>query len=180
VLHVRAVRSAKIDGPRTAFLRQRRLSDFLVWPEIVVQYGVLVLPLASGALGVLVLAGDERPHRGWLLVIAAVLSLLIYAAATILQRRVLGLNQVASEESELRWEEALRASTLRDLAGVMMMTCWLMGGVVAVSFDWPDGLPSYVQPVTYILFGGGIVAIGVVKLMSGTKWGLRRSQRVIG
>jgi hypothetical protein len=180
VLRFRAVRSARTDGPRTASLRQRRLSDFLVWPEIVIQYGVLVLPLASVALGVLVLTGDEEPRRGWLLVAAGALSLLIYVAATILQRRVLGLNQVASEESELRWEEALRASTLRDLADVMMLTCWLMGGVVAVSFDWPDGLPSFVQPVTYVLFGGGIVAMGVAKLMSGTKWGLRRSQRVIG
>jgi hypothetical protein len=179
-LHFRAVRAARPSGPRTASLRQRKLADFLVWPEIVAQYAVLVLPLTAGWLGVQVLTGDDRPERGWLLIGAAAVALAIYLVASVLQLRVLRLSQAATQESELRWEEAMRAATLRELSEVMTWTCWFLGAGAALSFELPRGLPSFLGPLTIVLFGLGFVVMGVAQVLGATKWGLRRSQRAFG
>lgn len=180
VFHFRAVRAARRDGPRLARLGPRRLRDYLIWPEIVAQYGELVLPLATAAVGVLVLTGQDEPRIGWALVGAGVAGLLICGIAHVLQRRVLALSQSASGESELRWAEALRAATLRELSQTMMWACWFLGGATIVAADLPAGLPSFVEPLSYGLFCGGIAVLVGAQLSGSGKWGLRRSQRAIG
>ena len=179
-LHFRAVRAARQDGPRLAALGHRRLRDYLIWPEIVFQYGVLVLPLATACLGVLVLARYDDPGVGWTLIGVGLVCLAICAVALVLQQRVLHLSQPASGEDALRWEEALRASTLRDLSEVMMWACWLLGGAAVITADLPAEMPAFIEPLTYILFGGGIVGMLVAQTLASGKWGLRQSQRAIG
>ena len=144
------------------------------------QYGVLILPLATAGLGVVVLARYDEAGVGWTLIGVGVVCLLICAFALVLQQRVLHLSQAASEESALRWEEALRASTLRDLSEVMMWACWLLGGAAIITADLPAGLPAFVEPLMYVLFGGGIVGMLVAQTSASGKWGLWRSQRAIG
>lgn len=178
--HLRAVRAAHREGPRLARLGQRRLRDYLIWPEIIAQYGELVLPLAATAIGVLVLTGHDDPKVGWTLVGVGVACLLICAIALVLQRKVLQLSQAASEESQLRWDEALRAATLRELSEMMMWACWLLGGAAIILADLPSGLPSFVEPLGLVLFCGGIAVLVVAQLSGSGKWGLRRSQRAIG
>jgi hypothetical protein len=180
VFHFRAVRAARRDGPRLARLGQRRLRDYLIWPEIVAQYGELVLPLVTAGVGALVLTGQDEPRIGWALVGAGVACLLICGIAHVLQRKVLALSQAASGESELRWAEALRAATLRDLSEMMMWACWLLGGATIIAVDLPSGLPTFVEPLSYVLFCGGIVVLVGARLSGAGKWGLRRSQRAIG
>lgn len=179
VVHLRAVRGARRDGPRLASLGQRRLRDYLIWPEIIAQYGQLLLPLITAAIGVLVLTRHDL-RIGWTLVGVGVACLLVCAIAVVLQRKVLELSQPASGESELRWQEALRAATLRELSGMMMWICWSLGGVAIVSADLPPGLPSYIEPITLVLFCGGIAVLSAAQLAGAGKWGLRRSQRAIG
>lgn len=178
-VHLRTVRAARREGPRLARLGQRRLRDYLVWPEIAGQYVALVLPVAAVAIGVLVLVDHDDPRIGWTLAGVPVVGLLISAAALVLQRRVLRLSQSAGGESELRWEEAMRAATLRDLGEVIIWSCWLLGGGTAVSVSLPAGMPSFAEPLTLVLFCGGVVVMGMAALASG-KWGLRRSQRALG
>jgi len=180
VVHIRAVRAARREGPRLATLGQRRLRDYLVWPEIIAQYGELVLPLATAAIGVLVLARHDAPRVGWSLVGAGVACLVVCAIALVLQRKVLALSQPASGESELRWDEALRAATLRELSEMMMWACWILGGATVISADLPSGLPSFVEPLANVLFCGGIAVLSAAQLSAAGKWGLRRSQRAIG
>lgn len=179
-LHGRAIRTAGQEGPRLARLGQRRLRDYLIWPELVAQYAVLVLPVATAVIGVVVLAGYDDPRTGWTLVGVAVPCLLICGFVLVLQRRVLELSQPAAGESELRWEEALRAATLRDLSETMMWAAWLLGGGAIITVDLPSRLPSFVEPLSYVLFGGGIAVLAVAQLSSSGKWGLRRSQRALG
>jgi hypothetical protein len=179
-MHFKAVGAARNAGPRAASLRPRRLGDFLVWPEIVVQYGALVLPLAAIWLGVLVVVGGDRPNRGWLLIGAAAVAVVIYVIAFVLQARVLRLSQAATGEEELRWEEAMRAATLRELSEVMTWSCWFLGAGAAISFDDPGSVPSFVEPLIFVLFGLGFVVMGVAQVAGTTKWGLRRSQHAFG
>ncbi|MGC4938292.1 hypothetical protein [Kribbella sp. DT2] len=179
-MHFKTVGDARKAGPRTASLRPRRLTDFLVWPEVVVQYGALVLPLAAVWLGVMVAAGDDRPSRGWALLGAAAVALAIYVTALALQARVLRLSQAATGEPELRWEEAMRAATLRELSEVMTWSCWFLGAGAAISFEYPRSVPSFVEPIMLALFAVGVVVMGVAQVSGSTKWGLRRSQRAFG
>ncbi len=179
-MHFKSVSAARTAGPRAASLRPRRLTDFLVWPEVVVQYGALVLPLAAVWLGVLVVTGGERPGRGWALLGGAAVALAIYLIALVLQSRVLRLSQAATGELELRWEEAMRAATLRELSEVMTWSCWFLGAGAAISFDYPASVPSFVEPLMLVLFGLGVVVMGVAQVLGATKWGLRRSQRAFG
>lgn len=179
-MHFKAVAAARKAGPRTASLRPRRLADFLVWPEIAVQYGALVLPAAAIWLGVLVVTGDDSPRRGWVLLGAAAVALGIYGIALMLQARVLRLSQAATGEDELRWEEAMRAATLRELREVMTWSCWFLGAGAAISFEYPASVPSFVEPLMLVLFVVGVVVVGVAQMLGATKWGLRRSQRAFG
>jgi hypothetical protein len=180
VLHYRTVRATRPQGPRLASLGQRRLRDYLVWPEIACQYVAVVLPLATAGVGIVVLTTADDPRTGWTLIGIALGCLLVCVAGTILQRKVLALPQPASGESELRWEEALRAATLRDLSELMVWVCWLLGGAAVITVDLPSGLPAFVEPLSYVLFGGGIAVLAVTTLSSAGKWGLRRSQRALG
>lgn len=180
VFHLHAIRTARPEGPRLASLGQRRLRDYLLWPEIVAQYGVLALPLTTAAVGVLVLTGQDASTTGWALVGAGVASMLVCAIAHVLQRKMLAVSQAVSGESELRWAEALRAATLRELGGLMMWACWCLGGVVIISVDLPSRLPAFVESLGYVLCGGGIVVLVVAQASASGKWGLRRSQRAIG
>jgi hypothetical protein len=177
VLQFRAVRAARADGPRTASLRQRMMVDFQSWPELVAQFGSMLLPVVTGGLGVLVLTGDHNASRGWLLVIPSIAAVAIAAIAVVLQIRLVRLSQVATEEAELRWEEALRAASVRELASIITWTCWILGASVAFSFEWPSGTPGFVEPLTYGLVVGGLLLMSVGGLIATSSWGLRWPQK---
>ena len=60
------------------------------------------------------------------------------AADEVLARRLLARPQVAASQTELAWDDALRARTLRDMVGVPLMTGYL--ALVALVGALADGL----------------------------------------
>ncbi|MDX6240432.1 MAG: hypothetical protein QOG10_5252 [Kribbellaceae bacterium] len=183
IAHFNMLRSGRAGGPRAASLRQRRLLDFLTPAEVAVQYGLLTLPLLTGVLGVLTLAGDDHPQRGWALIAAAAGAVLIVAGSAALQRWALRASQPSGGEVELRWEEATRAAMLRDLSAVAVGSSWALGGLTGYSaaIDWPGRYPGFVVSLAIGLYLLGTLALAWVVLASaiGRKT-LSRSQQVIG
>jgi hypothetical protein len=153
------------------------LADYLTRREIVAQYVLLVLPLLAIALGVLVLAtADEQAARGWTLVIPAVVAMPLVALACYLQHRILALNEPAAGVDELRWQEALRADALREMAKIVIGVGWLFGTFAILVFDWPPGVPAFAAPVAWVLFAVGLVFQNVIWLAVDSSGALRRSQ----
>ncbi|MFD7161657.1 hypothetical protein ACFV9C_44230 [Kribbella sp. NPDC059898] len=175
----RIVRSAG-GGQRAAALRPRRLADYLSPLEIAIQYSCLVLPLVGIGMGVVVLGTAEHPARGWILVVSGLVAVPSWALGLLLQRRALQVNQPAGDKAELLWQEALRASTLRDLGASVLTICWLLGAAFPMSFDWPPDAPHFVQrlaPVLFLVAAAMLFARGVV---AASRRGLGRVQRIAG
>lgn len=176
----RTVRASRSDGPRTATLRPRRLSDYLSPVEIAVHYGVVVVPLIAVGLGIIVLGSADRPERGWILIVSGLAGVVLWGAGLVLQRMALRVNQASGGQAELHWQEALRAATLRDLGGAVITVSWLLGASMPLSFDWPRDAPGFVEPLSLALFVASLGLIGLVSLVSVSRRGLRRVQRVAG
>ncbi|WP_433159186.1 hypothetical protein [Kribbella sp. CA-247076] len=164
-----AVRNARADEPRAAALRPRRLVDYLSAFEIWLQYGLLAVPLLAAVLGLFALHSG-----GWTLVAGGLVAVPMAAAAFYLQRLSLLLRQSATDAAGLQWQEAFRAVTLRDLGLAGMTISWLLGAAAALSFEWPDDVPGFVQPATYVLFLGSTLLIVASLVVSVSRRGLRR------
>ena len=161
-------------GPRAAALRPRRLMDYLSGFEIAIQYGLVAVPLLTAGLGILVLTTADHPGRGWRLVVGGVAAVPLAAVAFFLQRLSLRASHPVGRESELRWREAFRAAMLRDLGMAGIAVSWVLGAAAALSFDWPDDVPGFVEPLTSVVFLGSTF-LGVASvLVAMSKHGLRR------
>jgi hypothetical protein len=179
-LSYRTVRASRTDGPRMAALRPRRLSDYLSPIEIGIHYGSIVLPLAAIGLGIVVLGSNDKPVRGWILIGSGLAAIPLCAVGAALQRMALRVNQPSGREAELHWQEALRATTLRDLGSSMVTVSWLLGASIPMSFQWPADVPAFAEPLSEVLF---LVAVGLMCVMWGvaaSRRGLQRVQRVVG
>lgn len=176
----RTVRASQGVGPRTAALRPRRLSDYLSPVEIAIHHGAVAVPLIAAGLGVVVLGSADHPERGWILVISGLLAVPLCAAGLLLQRMALGVHQPSGREAELRWQEALRATTLRDLGSAVVTVSWLLGAAIPLAFEWPHDVPGFVGPLDLVLFGVSLLAVVVVSLVALSRRGLQRVQRVVG
>ncbi|MEV5967709.1 hypothetical protein AB0L70_38435 [Kribbella sp. NPDC051952] len=179
-LSYRTVRASRIDGPRMAALRPRRLSDYLSPIEIAIHYGSLVLPLVAVGLGIVVLGSNDKPVRGWILIGSGLAAVPLWAVGAALQRMALRVNQPSGRQAELHWQEALRATTLRDLGSSMITVSWLLGASIPMSFQWPADAPAFAEPLSEVLF---LVAVGLMCVMWGvaaSRRGLQRVQRVVG
>lgn len=174
----RSVRAAGSDGPRAAALRPRQLSDYLSPIEIAIHRGVVLLPLAAVGLGVVVLSGSDHPASGWILVVSGLIAVPLWMAGLWLQQLALRINQSSGGESELRWQEALRAATLRDLGAAVATVSWLLGASVPLSFQWPSDVPGFVEPVASGLFVVAMAAMCVIWGIAASRRGLQRVQRV--
>ncbi|MEV8376350.1 hypothetical protein AB0P21_26645 [Kribbella sp. NPDC056861] len=181
IVHSRAVRAVRPAGSRTATLRQRQLADYLTRFEIVGQYAMLVFPLLALVLGVLILVtADDHQARGLVLAIPALAMIPFAVLGVHLQRQILHLNQPASGEPDLRWQEALRAKALRDMGNILGGAGWLFGSASVLSFDWPAGLPAFIEPLGWVMFVAGTGLWALILFTGESKWGLRRSQEAIG
>jgi hypothetical protein len=179
-LSYRTVRASRTDGPRMAALRPRRLRDYLSPIEIAIHYGAIVLPLAAIGLGILVLGSNDHPARGWILIGSGSAAVPLWASGLLLQRMALRVNQPSGREAELRWQEAMRATTLRDLGSSAITVSWLLGASIPMSFQWPSDVPGFAEPLSVVLF---VVAVGLMCVMwavAASRPGLRRVQRVVG
>ncbi|GAB3954343.1 hypothetical protein GCM10029976_096430 [Kribbella albertanoniae] len=175
----RAVRRSKVDGPRTATLRPRRLGDYLTPVETAIHYGVVAIPLVCIGLGVGVLSSDNRPARGWLLVASGSVAVLLWGAGIALERMALRVSQSSGRPAQLLWQEAYRAATLRDLGTAIITVSWLLGASVPSSFDW-RGHPMYFWDVAFGVFLVSMVLMLVNSWIPMTPWALRRVRRVVG
>jgi len=176
----RTVRASRADGPRLAALRPRRLSDYLSPIEIAIYQGCVVVPLVGAALGLVVLGTNDHPARGWILIASGLAGVVVWAIGLLLTRTVLGVNQSSGREAELRWQEALRATTLRDIGSAVLTVSWLLGAAMPTSFDWPSDVPGYVEPLATVLF---LVSVGLwctALMVAASRRGLQRVQRVAG
>jgi hypothetical protein len=179
-LSYRTVRASRSDGRRTAALRPRRLSDYLSPIEIAIHYGAIVLPLVAIGLGIVVLGSNDHPARGWILIGSGLAAVPLWGTGVLLQRAALRVNQPSGREAELRWQEALRATTLRDLGSSMITVSWLLGASIPMSFQWPSDAPAFAEPLSVVLF---VVAVGLLCVMwtvAASRRGLRRVDRVVG
>jgi hypothetical protein len=176
----KTVRMTRHDGPRTAALRPRRVADYLSPIELAIGYGAVLLPLVAVAMGAVVLGSNDHPARGWILVASGVAAVPLWGMGIFLQRKALGVNQQSSGADELRWQETLRATTLRDIASSGLTVCWLLGASVPMSFQWPSDAPGFLSPMATVLF---LVSVGML-ILSGVvgRSGrvLRRAQQVAG
>ncbi|WP_425829646.1 hypothetical protein [Kribbella sp. DT2] len=174
----RSVLAARAGGPRTAALRPRQLSDYLSPIEIAIHRGAVLLPLAAVGLGVVVLAGSDHPASGWILIASGLIAVPLWVVGLWLQQLALRVNQASGGEVELRWQEALRAATLRDLGSAVVTVSWLLGASVPMSFQWPSDIPGFVEPATTGLFLVAIAALCVIWTIAASRRGLQRVQRV--
>ncbi|MBB5836127.1 hypothetical protein [Kribbella italica] len=174
----RSVLAVRDDGPRIAALRQRRLTDYLSPVEVAVHYSAVLLPLVAVALGLVVLGSDDHPSSGWILIVSGLMAVPLCVAGLWLQRLALEVNQTSSGEAELRWQEALRAATLRDLGVGVVSVSWLLGASVPLSFEWPSDVPGFVEPIAAGLFVLAMAALCVVWSIAASRRGLQRAQRV--
>ncbi|MGW7681099.1 hypothetical protein ACWGID_10195 [Kribbella sp. NPDC054772] len=177
----RTVRLSRANGPRMAALRPRQLVDYLGPIEIAIQYAVVVLPLVTIGLGGLVVLGsDDHPARGWILIGSGLAAVPLWGCGLLLQRKALQVSQSSSRDAELHWQEAMRATTLRDLGSSAVTVCWLLGAGIPMSFEWPSDIPGFVDPLVSVLF---LVAVGffsVTSMAASSRSGLQRVQRVAG
>jgi hypothetical protein len=174
----RSVLAARTDGPRAAALRPRQLDDYLSPIEIAVHRGAVVLPLAAVGLGVVVLGGSDHPASGWILVASGLIAVPLCVAGLWLQQLALRVNQSSGGEVELRWQEALRAATLRDLGTAIVTVSWLLGTSVPLSFEWPSDVPGFVEPVAMVLFAVATAALCLIWGIAASRRGLQRIHRV--
>jgi hypothetical protein len=174
----RSVLAARTGGPRTAALRPRQLSDYLSPIEIAIHRGAVLLPLAAVGLGVVVLIGSDHPASGWILIASGLIAVPLWVVGLWLQQLALRVNQDSRGEIELRWQEALRAATLRDLGSAVVTVSWLLGAGVPMSFQWPSDIPGFVEPVTTGLFLVAMAALCVIWSVAASRRGLQRVQRV--
>jgi hypothetical protein len=176
----KTVRMTRLDGPRTAVLRPRRVGDYLSPIELAIEYGAVLLPLVAVAMGAVVLGSNDHPARGWILVASGVAAVPLWGMGIFLQRKALEVNQQSSGVDELRWQETLRATTLREIASSGLTVCWLLGATVPMSFQWPSDAPGFLSPLATVLF---LVSVGML-ILSGVvgRSGrvLRRAQQVAG
>ncbi|MFF1820068.1 hypothetical protein ACFVWG_22385 [Kribbella sp. NPDC058245] len=176
----RAVRLARVDGLRAAALRQRKLSDYLNPIEIGVSSVIVAVPVVCIGLGVMVLRGADRPARGWVLIASGVTAVLLWSGGLVLQRLALGVSQTSGDPDQLLWQEALRATTLRDIGAAMMTVSWLLGAAVPASFGWAAETTE-----SFVLVGYGMMPVSIgltmlASLVALSPWGLRRVRRVVG
>lgn len=176
----RTVRAARSDGPRLAALRPRKLSDYLSPIEIAIYGGCVVLPLVGAALGVVVLGTNERPGRGWILIGSGLAGVVVWAIGLLLTRTALRVNQPSGREAELRWQEAFRATTLRDIGSAVLTVAWLLGAAMPMSFEWPSDVPGYVEPLATVLFLVAVALWCTALMVAASRYGLQRVQRVAG
>lgn len=176
----RTVRASRADGPRLAALRPRKSSDYLSPVEIAIYDGCVVLPLVGAALGVVVLGTNDHPERGWILIGSGLAAVVVWAIGLLLMRTALRVNQPSGREAELRWQEAFRATTLRDIGSAVLTVAWLLGAAMPMSFEWPSDVPGYVSPLATVLF---LVSVGLwctALMVAASRRGLQRVQRVAG
>jgi hypothetical protein len=176
----RAVRLARVDGPRAAALRPRKLSDYLNPIEIAIYYLIVVIPLICVGLGVVVLGSADHPGRGWVLVASGAIAVLLWGGGVFVQRLALGVSQVSGRPEQLLWQEALRATVLRDLGTAMLAVSWLLGAMVPLSFSWPSDVPASFEWVGWWLVLGALVLTGIANAVAASRWGLPRVRRVVG
>ncbi|MFF0345682.1 hypothetical protein [Kribbella sp. NPDC004875] len=170
----RNVRAARQEGRRTASLRQRRLTDYLSPIEVAIHLVAVVFPLAGIALGIV--AGG----RAWVLVLSGAVAVLLWAGGLALQQMTLKVNHQAAGEDELRWQEALRGTALRDLGAVMLSVCWLLGASVPQWFDWPSDVPHVVEPLSQYLFSASLILVAILSFVGTNRQVLQRVRRVTG
>lgn len=181
LLHAyRSVRAARQDGLRTASLHQRRLTDYLSPIEVGIHLVAVVIPLVCISLGVVVLSSAGRSPRAWVLVISGAVAVLLWAGGVVLQRMTLKVNQPSAGASELRWQEALRGTALRDLGAVMLCVSWLLGAAVPLSFHWPSDVPHFVQPLSQLMFSGSVILVAILSFAGTNRHVLGRVRRVTG
>ena len=169
---------SRSDGPRTASLRPRQLAGYLSPVEIAIEYGFVLVPVIAGGLGIMVLAlGDSQ---GWILVAAGLAGVALWGLGLGLQQMALRVNHTSGGEVELQWQEALRAATLRDVAGAIFAVCWLLGSALPVSFEWPADVPGFVEPLTIVVFAVSLILVGVATFVAMSRRGLGRVRRVAG
>lgn len=176
----RVVRESRSEGRRTATLRPRQLADYLSPWEIVIQYSCLVLPLVAIGLGVVILGTADRPASGWILIVSGLVAVPLWALGLFLQRRALLVNRPSGDKAVLLWQEALRASTLRDVGSSVLMICWMLGAALPMSFQWPSGTPHFVQPVATVAFLVSVVMLCGRGVLAASRRGLGRVQRIAG
>ncbi|MEU4192252.1 hypothetical protein AB0E69_10155 [Kribbella sp. NPDC026611] len=176
----RTVRASRFDGPRTATLRPRQLRDYLSPVEIAIQYGALLLPAVAAVMGIVILRSSDHPGRGWILIGSGIAAAPLWGLGILLQRKALEVNQPSRGAAELRWQEALRATTLRDIASSGLTVCWLLGAAIPMSFQWPADAPAYFSGLAGVLFliSLGLLCLSTIVGRSGSA--LRRVERVVG
>lgn len=156
-------------GPRVARAAARRMRDYvdpfeLGWVRVTAVLG-LGLPLVNLALHVETLGGPT-PTTALVLGAAGIVELGILEGAG--RRIVLGRGRITSDETELAWDDALRASDLRRLTSAVAMTS--IYAVVFAGFPLigaglmllPTTAASVLVNVTaYLAFAGAIIALVV-------------------
>ncbi|WP_405059881.1 hypothetical protein OG474_45125 [Kribbella sp. NBC_01505] len=176
----RAVRLARVEGPRSAALRPRKLGDYLNPIEIAIYYVIVAVPLICIGLGVVVLGSADHPQRGWVLVASGGIAVLMWGGGLLLQRLALGVSQASGRPEQLLWQEALRAATLRDIGTAMITTSWLLGAAVPASFTWPSDVPGSFTWMGLGLFMAALALSMLASAVAYSPWGLQRVRRVVG
>ncbi|TDD61171.1 hypothetical protein E1263_08265 [Kribbella antibiotica] len=176
----RAVRLARVDGPRAAALRPRKLTDYLHPIEIAIYYVIVLVPLICVGLGIVVLGSADQPERGWVLVVSGAIGVLLWGGGVVVQRLALGVSQRSGRPEELLWQEALRATTLRDIGTAMITVSWLLGAGVPFSFSWPSDVPTSFEWMGWGLLMGALLLSMVASAVAHSPWGLPRVRRVVG
>lgn len=170
-------------GPRLARATAPTHGDYVARHE---RIGSWVTAGIAGVVGVGLLIADRADALDGaipvgLAVVAVVVPPVTVLADELLARRLLARPQVAASQTELAWDDALRARTLRDMVSVPLVTGYmalaaLIGGVgEGLEGGWPaNAAVGWVSGAFLVLLAGGLVMM-VVSLVVGPEQHFRRS-----
>jgi hypothetical protein len=161
---------------RAAQLRRRRLMDYLSPLEVVALCVSGLLPVWPACLA-LVTLGDVDAGQSSVLFASSVLGLLFLLMIGMLLRAALSLPSLAASETALRWEEAERARSLRDLAAMAVALSLMLGGIVPnLALDEPATYPA-ASLVALLPPVAGFGVHAALLIAAEQSWAVRRSQR---
>lgn len=171
------------EGPRAARTRVPAFSDYVPGPAILLTAGLVAAGLL-GLLGTLLLGGSRwfsaqvlwRSPVPVLAVALVVLTLLSWWAV----RRVLDAPQPAADQTELYWQDALRAHTLTGLLTPLALVALLGISVCGVALDAAAsqaaaeaGQVGPVWSLALLIIGYAVPLAIVVTLLATSPWWVR-------
>lgn len=170
------------DGPRLARATMPTYGDYVARHERVGSWVAAGIAVVLGAAFLLAGRGDvlDGAVPVALAVAAVVVPPVTVVVDELLARRLLDRPQVATSQTELAWDDALRARTLRDMVGVPLMTGYFAAvallGEPAVGREGGGSVNTLrggLNVPFLVLLGGGLV-MAVVSARLGPEQHFRR------